>query len=95
MTAAEEYRQLVQNCAEQGRSLMRMLTNEGRAQPLYLYYRQSQSGKPGALFLVCDDAPNPYGYQLVTGEGLRSNVPYEDYFTWVYERAKRVPILSI
>jgi len=45
-------------------------------------------------FLVRDSAPNPYGYKLVTGEGLRANVPYESYFNWIFERARRVPILA-
>lgn len=89
-----EYQTLVAECAEQGKALMRMLANDGVIEPLYLYCRHSEPGKPGRLFLVRDSAPVPPGVQLVTGEGLRSNVPYENYFTWVFERAKRAPILA-
>ena len=90
-----EYENLVKDCAEQGKSLMRQLANEGLIEPLYLYAKKSEQGKgSGRLFLVRDSAPNPYGYELVTGEGLRSNIPYESYYQWVYDRAKRCPILS-
>lgn len=91
----QEYRTIVQECAEQGKSLATMLANKGSFEPLYLYARPSEPGKPGRLFLVRDSAPNPIGYKLVTGEGLRSNVPYENYFTWIYDRAKSAPVLSI
>ena len=89
-----EYRDLVTKCAEQGKALARAMANDGTLEPLYLYCRKSEPGKAGRLFLVRDSAPNPYGYELVTGEGLRSNVPYDSFFTWVYERAKRAPILA-
>lgn len=90
-----EYINLVQDCAEQGKALARQLANEGILEPLYLYARQSEAGKgSGRLFLVRDSAPNPYGYTLVTGEGLRANVPYESYFQWIYDRARSAPILS-
>lgn len=93
--AIPEYDALVQECAEQGRALARMLANEGLIEPLYLYYRPSVQGKgPGRLMLVRDSAPVPEGVELVTGEGLRGNVPYENYFQWVYDRARRTPILS-
>ncbi len=90
-----EYEQLVSECASQGKALARQMASAGILEPLYLYARPSQPGKPGRLLLARDSAPNPYGYELVTGEGLRGNVPYERYFQWVYERASRAPILSI
>jgi hypothetical protein len=90
-----EYKTLVKECAKQGKALARLLAKNGNIEPLYLYARHSEPGKPGRLFLVRDSAPNPHGYQLVTGEGLRTNVPYENFYQWVYERATRCPILSI
>lgn len=90
-----EYQQLVNDCAEQGKSLSRMMAAEGIFEPLYLYARHSVAGKgPGKLFLVRDSAPVPEGVTLVTGEGLRCNVPYDRYYSWIYDRAKRTPILS-
>lgn len=91
----DEYAKLVQECAEQGQALARQMSNSGTFEALYLYARPSEPGKPGRLFLARDSAPNPHGYQLVTGEGLRGNVPYDRYFQWVYERARRAPIMSI
>ncbi|WP_341744707.1 hypothetical protein [Azonexus hydrophilus] len=94
-TATEaEYSTLVRQCAEQGRALMQTLVNNGAPETLYLFARESRPGKAGELFLVRDSAPNPYGYKLVTGEGLRINVPYDNYFQWVYERARSAQILS-
>ena len=96
MTSAEtEYCEIVKACAAQGRSLAAHLANNGLLEPLYLYARPSEPGKPGRLFLVRDSALIPPGVELVTGEGLRANVPYDAYFTWVYDRARRAPILSI
>lgn len=91
----QEYDQLVNECAEQGKALARQLANEGIFEPLYLYARPSQPGSPGRLFLVRDSAPNPHGHELVTGEGLRSNVPLTKFYQWIHERAKRAPILSV
>lgn len=95
MSYQKEYDALVEQCAEQGRALARQLANDGILEPLYLYARYSEPGKPGRLFLVRDSAPNPYDYKLVTGEGLRANVPYEAFYQWIHDRARRVPILSI
>jgi len=91
----EEYSKLVNQCAQQGRALMRMLTNNGNPQTLYLYYRASVPGRAGELFLVRDDAPKQPEHILATGEGLRTNVPYDSYYQWIFERAKRCPILSM
>lgn len=91
----DEYKQIVSECVEQGKALSRYMANNGIFEPMYLYFRRSQEGKgSGKLFLVRDSAPNPFGYELVTGEGLRANVPFENYYTWIYERARRCPILS-
>jgi hypothetical protein len=91
----DEYRELVQQCAEQGQALARMMASNGTLEPLYLYHRPSEPGKPGRLFLARDSAPVPAGVVLTTGEGLRANVPYADYFAWVHQRARRAPILAI
>jgi hypothetical protein len=44
--------------------------------------------------LARETAPNPENLPLVTGEGLRSNVEFSKYDDWIFERAKRAPILS-
>lgn len=92
---SEEYNSIVSDCANQGRAIARALANEGIMDPLYLYARKSEPGKgSGCLFLVRDSAPIPPGVELVTGEGLRANIPYASYFQWVHDRAKRAPILA-
>ena len=91
----DEYRQLVKDCADQGRALAQQLTNQGRFEALYLYCRPSQPGKgPGRLMLARDSAPNPESMPLVTGEGLRGNVEFSRYENWIYSRATRAPIMS-
>ena len=94
---SKEYDELVKACAEQGKALARTMAANGHIEPLYLYHRPSQAGRPGTLLLIRDSVPVlPYtGLELTTGEGLRGNVPYEQYFQWVYDRARRAPILSI
>ena len=91
----DEYRSIVQSCADQGKALMRSMTNSGMPEPMYLFVRPSTIGKPGELFLARESAPNVMNYQLVTGEGLRGNIPYDNYFTWIFERATRAPVLSM
>jgi hypothetical protein len=94
-----EYQNLVKECAEQGKALARMMAADGTIEPLYLYHRPSKPGKPGKLLLIRDSKtptdPGAFDLVLTTGEGLRGNVPYEGYFQWVYDRAKRAPILAI
>lgn len=89
-----EFRDLVAGCAKQGVNLAQQMASNGTLEPLYLYFRPSQPGKTGELFLVRDSAPVPPGVQLATGEGLRSNVPYDAYFQWVFDRSRRLPVLS-
>ena len=90
-----EYRQLVKECADQGRALSRLMVNQGTSEALYLYCRPSVQGKgPGRLMLARETAPNPENLPLVTGEGLRSNVEFSRYDDWIFERSKRAPILS-
>ena len=90
-----EYENLVNECSLQGQNLARIMANNGILEPMYLYARKSTEKNPGKLFLVRYSTPIPDGVYLVTGEGLRCNIPYENYFQWVYDRAKREPILSI
>ena len=73
---------------------MRQMMNSGTVEPLYLVYRPSVADETGELFLVRDGAPNVYNYPRVTGEALRGDIPFDAYFTWIYERAKRAPVLS-
>jgi len=90
-----EYEILVNDCATQGRQLAQLNALSGTLEPLYLYCRASKQGQgAGKLFLVTDSAPVPEWAVLVTGEGLRANVPYDHYYQWVYDRARRAPILS-
>lgn len=89
-----EYRDLVVECAEQGKALSRWMANNGIFEPMYLYARPSSGSKAGKLILVRDSKPAPLNAALVTGEGLRANVPYENYFSWIYDRATRAPILA-
>ena len=90
-----EYSTLVNECAEQGKALARQMAGRGDIQTLYLYFRPGGPEKSGRLMIAREDAPNPEGLQKVTNEGLRSNIPYESYFQWVFERARRTPILAV
>jgi hypothetical protein len=89
----KEYDGIVEDCANQGRSLMLQLTNNGAPETLYLYVRPSTETHSGKLLLARDSAPNPEKLELVTGEGLRINIPYSEYYKWVWNRARRAPVM--
>ena len=90
-----EYFQLCRECSNAGVILMHELAAAGTAETLYLYARHTTAEDSGMLLLVPDSKPAPEGFKLVTPEGLKTSVPYADYLPWIYERAKREPILSI
>lgn len=94
MEYEKTYSAIVADCAEQGKSLSRKICNDGISEALYLYVKPATETENGRLFLARDSAPNPYGYKLVTGEGLRANVPYEQYYSWIADRAKREPLFA-
>ncbi len=90
-----EFRKLVQNCADEGQALAKQLTNEGQFQGLYLYCEPSKPGEgSGKLTLVKDSEPAPKNLQLVTGECLHGNVEFSRYYNWIYSHATRAPIMS-
>ena len=91
----DDFRNKVQAAATQAQHHNQQAAAAGTLEPLYLYARPSTIEQEGHLLLVTESAPPPEGYQLQTPEGLRANVPYENYFTWIHERAKRAPILKI
>jgi len=90
-----EYIDLVKVCANRGELLMKQASANGTIEPLYLYHRPSVQGEgSGELLLVRDSDKAPEGFILTTGEGLRLDVPYDSYFQWVHDRARRAPILA-
>jgi hypothetical protein len=90
-----EYEILVDACATQGRQLAYLNALSGTPEKLYLYYRASEQGRgPGKLFLAPASATVPEWAKLVTSEGLSIAEPYDRYYQWVYDRARRAPILS-
>jgi hypothetical protein len=91
----DDYRNKVQAAATQAKHHNQRAVAAGVLEPLYLYARPSTIEQDGALLLVSDSATPPDGYQLQSPEGLRANIPYDKYFTWVYERAKCARILKI
>lgn len=91
----QDYRNKVQAAATQAKNHNQKAAAAGIFEPLYLYARPSTKEQEGALLLVADSVTPPDGYQLQTPEGLRSNVPFENYFTWIYDRTRRAPIMKI
>ena len=82
---------LALDCANKGASMVQQTMN---TEPLYLYYKPSTEAENGVLRLVFDSETAPDGFILATGEGLRSNVPYENYYQWVRSRISLLPILA-
>lgn len=86
-------RTLINACVKDALELSQQQVRKGHIEPLYLYYKKSTLTDWGRLQLVPDSSSAPEGYELVTGEGLRSNVPYQSYFSWIHDRVRRVPLL--
>jgi hypothetical protein len=95
VNADSEYRSLVSLAANQAEALAKNNAAAGRFEPLYLYCRPSAPGKAGCLMFFSDSDTVLPEFELVIGEGLRGNVPYSNYWQWVYDRARRSPILAI
>jgi len=88
------FNDIVTMCETQGLELSRHKANLCNMEPLYLYYKKATAKENGHLMLVADSDTAPSGYELATGEGLRCNVPYTSYWTWIRERSMRLPILA-
>lgn len=89
-----ELLELVKECVEQAKPLAQELARQGNFEPLYLYYEKSEPGKMGKLILVPESRNAPGEAILATGEPLRGNIAYENYFQWVVDRSTRLPILA-
>lgn len=87
-------REMIERAVKGGMEKMRASSAAGIPTTLYLYYKQSSASENGILVLLSDAEPCPPGLILATGEGLRCNVPYEQYYRWIYERVGRLPILA-
>ena len=85
---------LCNDCAKTAINTVQSLTDNGIFEPLYLYYKPSTEKFNGVLTLIPDSLPPPEGYELATGEGLRANIPFNEYFRWVKARVNRLPILA-
>ena len=86
--------QLVKTCADSGVKTAQDTANAGNFEPLYLYYKPSTDKENGVLTLVPHSVTAPHGFELATGEGLRCNVPFNEYFRWIRARVNRLPILA-
>lgn len=89
-----QFNDIVTACADAGIKTAQDEANAGNLEPLYLYFRPSTENENGQLALVPESKPAPPGFQLATGEGLRCNVPFQNYWVWIRERSVRLPILA-
>lgn len=89
-----QFNDIVSACAEAGQKTAQDRANYGNTEPLYLYFKPSTADQNGRLLLVPESDRPPEGFELATGEGLKCNVPYANYWTWIQERSTRLPILA-
>ena len=85
--------EMVNQCADSGINTAQQMANIGRFEPMYLYFKPSTESDNGELTLIPDTDSVPHGFELATGEGLRCNVPFNEYFRWIKARVNRLPIL--
>lgn len=60
----------------------------------FLYVKPSTETNDGQLQFFFGEENAPEGWQLVTGEGLRGNIPYSEYRRWIRSRISRSPIFA-
>ncbi len=90
----DSYRSLVKTCAEMGENLMKRNSGTGRVQPMALHYKRCTDTEMGVLCLVFEGTPFEPGFELAAPDSLPCGLPYDRYFSWVYERCLRLPILA-
>ncbi len=79
------YRQRVRECAIAGVEKARTIAAAGGWPRLYLHCSQD---KKLVLLTKAEADEKPVGEsELLTGESLPPNLPYEHFYQWVYERA--------
>jgi hypothetical protein len=86
--------ELTKQCAENGIKTAQAMANQGNIESLYLYFKKSTEKENGILVLVPDSEKAPENFELATGEALRCNVPFNEYFRWIKSRINRLPILA-
>lgn len=94
MKSWERFGDMVTAAEEAGQERARQLVREGRMPTLYLYYKATDGGKDGALTMFDDSDTVPEGWTLATSEGLRCNLSYGEYWSWIRARALTLPILG-
>ena len=87
-------REMVNACAEAGKLIAKTNASAGNMEAIYLYFKPSTEKQNGELILIPDSETPPLGFSLATGEGLRCNIPYDNYFAWVSSRSTRLPLFS-
>lgn len=90
----ERFSDMVTTAEEAGQERAQQLVREGRMPTLYLYYKKADGGKDGALTMFDDSDTVPEGWTLATGEGLRCNLDYGQYWEWIKKRSMNIPILG-
>ena len=94
MKSWERFSDMVTAAEEAGHERAQQLVREGRMPTLYLYYKKADGDGDGALTMLDDSDAVPDGWILATGEGLRCNLSYGEYWSWIRARAMNIPILG-
>lgn len=88
------YAAMVYKAAKDGQTKAADAALAGITEPLYLYHKPTDGKTDGEFRLFGDSEPIPEGWKLTHAEGLRSNVPYANYETWIRTRAGSAPVLA-
>ena len=94
-TYDQQYKRIVQACAEAGVTAAQTFANMGVDKPLSLYCVRPQRGQAeGYLTLVPVGDPVPAGAVPVTSALLHGGVPYSNYYSFVYQHARQAPLYA-
>ena len=66
-----------------------------RTDAVYLYYSPGRPKLWGALFVFRQSKAIPLGYELANNERIPRSLTVPELRAWIYERAKRLPLLPV
>jgi hypothetical protein len=94
----EQYFEMVTETADRAKNEMRRKVCEGTSEQMFLHYKPaSAAGLWGQLALIPDSKTKiavQNGWILATGEPLRINIPYDNYWEWIRARSRPLPIIG-
>jgi hypothetical protein len=87
-------RAIVLAAAEAAKQDMASNVTNGRAEPLQLYVKPCTHTEDGMLRMFPNSVTPPQPWKHTGSAAMGTDIPYENYFTWIHHRSCQLPILA-